>query len=159
MLQGWWHKVVTILLSSWLYRTCWNNLATSLILSTMLLQVLNSLLQTCWQLDLGTSSACWQTCYKMWDFCVYTCVQNLLTIILTYHIDFTFWLSSGESGSGKSYTTQLLIKELMHLSCGPSQTDVVKVLFVLESNLIASFLFYNTPWKIYFYRGCLYDPA
>jgi hypothetical protein len=56
---------------SWLYWiwTCWNNLVTSLIISTRLLQVVNSLFQTCWQL--GTSSAnttCWQTCYKMWDF-------------------------------------------------------------------------------------------
>jgi hypothetical protein len=30
MLQGWRHKVVT-----WLYRTCWNNLATSLILERL----------------------------------------------------------------------------------------------------------------------------
>jgi hypothetical protein len=28
---------------SWLYRTCWNNLATSLIISTRLLQIVNSL--------------------------------------------------------------------------------------------------------------------
>jgi hypothetical protein len=43
-----------------MYRTCWNNLATSLIISTRLLQVVNNLYQTCWQL--GTSSAnttCW----------------------------------------------------------------------------------------------------
>jgi hypothetical protein len=40
---------------SWLYRTCWNNLVTSLIISTRLLQVVNSLFQTCWQLV--TSSA------------------------------------------------------------------------------------------------------
>ena len=40
---------------SWLYRTYWNNLATSLIISTSLLQVVNSLFQTCW--ELGTSSA------------------------------------------------------------------------------------------------------
>jgi hypothetical protein len=46
---------------SWLYRTCRNNLATSLIISIRLLQVVNSLFQTCWQLV--TSSAkttCWQ---------------------------------------------------------------------------------------------------
>jgi hypothetical protein len=57
---------------SWLYRTCWNNLVTSLVISTKLLQIVNSLFQTCWQL--GTNSAgttCWQTCYNMWDFCVY----------------------------------------------------------------------------------------
>jgi hypothetical protein len=33
---------------SWLDRTCWNNLATSLIISTRLLQVVNSLFQTCY---------------------------------------------------------------------------------------------------------------
>jgi hypothetical protein len=46
---------------SWLYRTCSNNLVTSLIISTRLLQIVNSLFQTCWQL--GTSSAnttCWR---------------------------------------------------------------------------------------------------
>jgi hypothetical protein len=46
---------------SWLYRTCWNNLLTSLIISRRFLQVVNSLFQTCWQL--GTSSAnttCWR---------------------------------------------------------------------------------------------------
>jgi hypothetical protein len=35
-----------------------------------MLQIVNSFLQTCWQL--GTSSentTCWQTCYKMWGFC------------------------------------------------------------------------------------------
>jgi hypothetical protein len=44
-----------------LYRTCWNNLATSLIIATRLLQVVNSLFHTCWQL--ATSSAkttCWR---------------------------------------------------------------------------------------------------
>jgi hypothetical protein len=75
MLQGCNNIVI-----SWLYRTCWNNLATSLIMSSNLLQVVNcSLFQTCWQL--GTSSAnttCWrlvdvQTCYKMWDFYACTC--------------------------------------------------------------------------------------
>jgi hypothetical protein len=30
-----------------LYRTCWNNLVTSLIISTRLLQIVNSLFQTC----------------------------------------------------------------------------------------------------------------
>jgi hypothetical protein len=61
MLQGWRHKVVTILL----YQDCiglvGTNFATSLIISTRLLQVVNSLFQTCWQL--GTSSAnttCWR---------------------------------------------------------------------------------------------------
>ena len=46
---------------SWLYRTCWNNLATSPIILTRLLQVVNRLFQTCRQF--GTSSSnttCWQ---------------------------------------------------------------------------------------------------
>jgi hypothetical protein len=46
----WWSKNVTRLMTqgcnniviSWLYRTCWNNLATSLIISTKLLQRLTS---------------------------------------------------------------------------------------------------------------------
>jgi hypothetical protein len=68
MLQGWRHKVVTILLyHDWIgqlnsiIRTCWNNFATSLIMPSSLLQVVNSLFHTCWQL--GTSSAnttCWR---------------------------------------------------------------------------------------------------
>jgi hypothetical protein len=65
---------------SWLYRTCWNNLTTSLIISTRLLQVVNSLFQTCWQavrkqlLQL-VDDFTWQTCYKMWDF--YACMWLL----------------------------------------------------------------------------------
>jgi hypothetical protein len=46
--------------------------------SINLLQVVNSLFQTCWQI--GTSSAkttCWQTCYKMWDFCVRSGIQTI----------------------------------------------------------------------------------
>jgi hypothetical protein len=51
MLQCWRHKVVTILLyHDCMYRTCWNNLATSLIISTRLLQIVNRLFQTCWRL-------------------------------------------------------------------------------------------------------------
>jgi hypothetical protein len=49
----------TNIVISWLYQTCWNNLATSLLISTRLLQVVNSLFQTCWQL--GTSSAKFST--------------------------------------------------------------------------------------------------
>jgi hypothetical protein len=68
LIQSWYNKNVTRLTTqgcnniviSWLYRTCWNNLATSLIISTRLLQIVNSFFQTCWQL--GTSNAnttCW----------------------------------------------------------------------------------------------------
>jgi hypothetical protein len=60
----------------WLYRTCWNNLATIMIVSTRLLQVVNSLFQTCWQL--GTSSAnttCWRLVGRLATRCeIFTCV-------------------------------------------------------------------------------------
>jgi hypothetical protein len=66
---------------SWLYRTCWNNLATSLIISTKLLQVVNSLFQTCWQL--GTSSAkttCWRLFSRLATRCeIFSCVASLPT--------------------------------------------------------------------------------
>jgi hypothetical protein len=42
---------------SWLYRTCWNNLATSLIISTRLFQ-------TCWQL---VTSSAKKTCWRLVD--------------------------------------------------------------------------------------------
>jgi hypothetical protein len=80
MLQGWRHKVVTILLHApGLYWTCWNNLATNLIISTRLLQVVNSLLQTCWQL--GTSSAnttCWRLVGRLATRCeIFTRVRPM----------------------------------------------------------------------------------
>ena len=67
MIQSWYNKNVTSLTTqgcnniaiSWLYRTCWNNLATSPIIATRLLQVVNGLFQTCWQL--GTQRVC------VWD--------------------------------------------------------------------------------------------
>jgi hypothetical protein len=63
---------------SWLYRTCWNNLATSLIISTRLLQIVNSFSQTCWQLV--TSSAkttCWRLVDKLVTRCeIFACVYN-----------------------------------------------------------------------------------
>ena len=69
LVQPWYNKNVTRLTTqccnnifiSWLYQTCWSNLATSLIISTRLLPIVNSLLHTCWQL--GSSSAnttCWR---------------------------------------------------------------------------------------------------
>jgi hypothetical protein len=74
LIQSWYNKNVTRLTTqgcnniviSWLYRTCWNNLATSLIISTRLLQVVNSLFQTCmlttWdkQCEHNLLTACWQ---------------------------------------------------------------------------------------------------
>jgi hypothetical protein len=79
MLQGWRHKVVTILLYHDCIMTCWNNLATSLITSTRLLQVVNRLSHTCWQL--GTSSAnttCWRLVGRLATRCeIFTCVSRL----------------------------------------------------------------------------------
>jgi hypothetical protein len=58
LLQPWYNKDVTrlstqgcnnLVISS-MSQTCQNNLATSLIISTKLLQVVNKLFQTCWQL-------------------------------------------------------------------------------------------------------------
>ena len=54
---------------SWLYRACWNNFVTSLIISTRLLQIVNILFQICWQLVLLTT-ACWQT--LLLKTCVFT---------------------------------------------------------------------------------------
>ena len=70
MLHGWQHKVVAILL----YHDC-NKSVTSLIISTRLLQVVNSfvpnLLTTCNKpCEHNLLTACLQTCYKLWDFYV-----------------------------------------------------------------------------------------
>jgi hypothetical protein len=64
VIQSWYNKNVTRLTTqgcnniviSWLYRTWWNNLATSLIIPTRLLQDVNSLFQTCWQLGISSAS-------------------------------------------------------------------------------------------------------
>jgi hypothetical protein len=74
LLQSWCNKNVTRFTTqgcnntviSWVYRTCWNNLV-----KLWLLQVVNSLFQTCSQLETSSANVtCWQTCYKMWDFCM-----------------------------------------------------------------------------------------
>jgi hypothetical protein len=64
LIQSWYSRTVTRLTKqgcnniviSWLYRTCWNNLATSLIISTRLFQAVNNLWQAWWHC---------QTCYKV----------------------------------------------------------------------------------------------
>jgi hypothetical protein len=55
---------------SWLYWTCWNNHVTSLIISTRLLQVVNCLFQTCWQL---VTSSAKTTCWRLVDELVTRC--------------------------------------------------------------------------------------
>jgi hypothetical protein len=65
---------------SWLYRTCWNNCVTSLIININkgLLEIVNSLFQTCWQL--GTSIAntsCWQLVGRLATRCeIFTSVEE-----------------------------------------------------------------------------------
>jgi hypothetical protein len=64
LIQSWYSRTVTRLTKqgcnniviSWLYRTCRNNLATSLIISTRLFQAVNNLWQAWWH---------YQTCYKV----------------------------------------------------------------------------------------------
>jgi hypothetical protein len=85
MIQVWYSHVTRLttqgcnnIVISWLHRTCWNNLATSLIISTRLLQFVNSLFQTCWQL--GTSSAkttCWRLVGRLATRCkIFACVHS-----------------------------------------------------------------------------------
>jgi hypothetical protein len=61
---------------SWLYRTCWNNFVTSLITSTRLLQIVNSLFQTCWQLVTSIAkTTCWRLVDKLVTRCeIFACV-------------------------------------------------------------------------------------
>jgi hypothetical protein len=88
-LQGSQHKLgCNSIVISWLYRTYWNNLATTLIMPSSLLQVVNSLFQTCWQL--GTSAVnttCWWLAGRLATRC------EILTQSIdkaTYHI---IWIS------------------------------------------------------------------
>jgi hypothetical protein len=71
---------------SWLYRTCWNNLVTSLILSTRLLQLVPNL-STTWdkQCEHNLLTAWWQTCYKMRDFYVCSSDDYLLLLVHSAH--------------------------------------------------------------------------
>jgi hypothetical protein len=105
LIQSWYNKNVTRLATqgcnniviSWQYQNCWNNLATNRLISTRLLQVVNSLFQICWQLawdkqcEHNLLTACWQTCYKMWDF--YVCIQSegMPTKILTLYLKTLFY--------------------------------------------------------------------
>jgi hypothetical protein len=84
LIQSWYDKNVTKLTTqgcyniviSRLYRTCWNNVATSLIISTRLLQVVNSLFQTCWQLVTSSANTtCWRLVGRLATRCeIFTCV-------------------------------------------------------------------------------------
>jgi hypothetical protein len=86
LIQSWYNKNVTRLTTqvcnnifiSCLYRTSWNNLATSTTISTRLLQVVNELFQTCWQL--GTSSVnttCWRLVGRLATRCeIIACIKK-----------------------------------------------------------------------------------
>jgi hypothetical protein len=93
LIQSWHNKNVTRLttqkngsnhiVTSWVYRTCWNNFATNLIISTRLLQVVSSLFHTCWQL--GTSSAdttCWRLVGRLATRCeIFVCVIHAFSYL------------------------------------------------------------------------------
>ena len=76
MLQGWRHKVVT----------CWNNLATSLIIINKVVATVKKLFQTCWQLE--TSSAdttCWRLVGRLARRCEFlACVGRKRRIFSRY---------------------------------------------------------------------------
>ena len=67
MLQGWQHKVVAILL----YHDC------IMTISTRLLQAVNSLFQTCWQLVTSrANTTCWRLVCRLATSCeIFTCVR------------------------------------------------------------------------------------
>jgi hypothetical protein len=77
---------------SWLYRTCWNNLVTSLVISTRLLQIVNSLFQTCWQF--GTSSVNttgWPLVGRLATRCeIFTCVVHTYFTCL-FHVPVAYF--------------------------------------------------------------------
>jgi hypothetical protein len=94
--KNWWTtQSCNNIVISWLYRTCWNNRVTSLIISTMLLQIVNSLFQTCWQL--GTSSAnntrCWRLVARLATF-FYACSAHCL--LFFNHLEHRFSTAYGE---------------------------------------------------------------
>jgi hypothetical protein len=75
MLQGWWHKVVTILL----YHDCIGLVGTTLQQVWQyqqgcykLLTASAELVDNFWdkQCEHNLLTVCWQTCHKMWDSCV-----------------------------------------------------------------------------------------
>lgn len=49
----------------------------------------------------------------------------LCMLVVISEIKLVFF--SGESGSGKSYAAQMIIRELMNITCGTAQSDLLKV--------------------------------
>jgi hypothetical protein len=121
LMQSWYKTNVTMLMTqgcnntviSWLYRTCWNNLATNLIISKRFLQLLTScsklvdkLFQTCWQI--GTSHAnttCWRPVGRLVTRCeTFTRVPILIDLPLVqwpargrHELVYVVWESALES--------------------------------------------------------------
>jgi hypothetical protein len=112
MIQSWYNNNVTRLTTtqacnniviSRLYRTCWNNLATSLIISTRLLQVVNSLFQTCWQLGISSANTtCWQLVGRL--AIRYETKTNIIHFIL-------LWTKNAEKSFNmlQSYSNKIMI--------------------------------------------------
>ena len=69
---------------SWLFRTCWNNLATNLIISTSLLQLLTTYIQYCYIMTV--SDLLEQPCYKSDNInkLVTSCLNNLYNIVISW---------------------------------------------------------------------------
>ena len=100
---------------SWLYQTCYNNLVTSLVVSTRLLGAVNTLLQICSRFETSSTSTFWQTCYKMLDsFKIHNIIFhnnaiNLFTVILTANLlDHISYVTSCTSGGFSGGCTLLL---------------------------------------------------
>ena len=105
LIQSWYNKNVTRLTTqgcsniviSWLLQLCWHNLVTSLITSTRLLQFVNSLFQTCWQLVTSrANTTCRRLVCRLATSCeIFTsrCVLGMI-IKLTqsrFLLRFSFW--------------------------------------------------------------------
>ena len=151
LIQSWYNKNVIRLTTqgcdnvviSWLCKTCWNNLVTSLIIPTRLLQVVNSLFQTCWQLVTSSAkTACWQICYKMWDFCVSTHEKShshLVTSLLTSRQQVVFALLV--TSCQQVWKKLLILSDLLQ-GCLNSR-DIAELLQPCVINLVTFLLYHD----------------
>jgi hypothetical protein len=93
-----------------------------------ILQVVNSLFHTCWQF--GTSNAntsCWQTCYKMWDYCVCknltTCQQDVFARGLSTRLSLTTCYQVVELQDDNKLLQQLVTSLLTQQPCTKLSTS------------------------------------
>ena len=121
---------------SWLYRTCWNNLATSLIISTSLLQVVNnnSLGQVVGA-KLGTSNAnttCWRLVGRLATRCMLFACVHVISHFGTQQKPGPFFKISSVGGGGvsteKDHTT--LSVERWKMVFGDKKSSVVS--YIIE---------------------------